>query len=208
MKDKKKMAKIVFYVVSIIIVVVCIIIQIIIKNKTKKLEEESQKYESLKIETKSGNEIETEYFHVEDEKFYFKVPKSFKQLDYETIHKKYNGNVPKVVFSNDETTINIAISITEDQMKDSQIYAYKQYMENLLKTNSTIVDTNYYKVDNHNVGQIKLISKATDTNIYNNMIFFSYKDKLAIVTFNCTENLQEEWEDVGNFIIDSLFFEE
>lgn len=208
MKDKKKIGKIVFYVVSIIIVAVCIIIQIIIKNETKKLEEEGQKYENLMVKTKSDNEIETEYFHIDDEKFYFKVPKSFKQLDYETIHKKYNGNVPNIVFSNDQTTINIAISITENQMKDSQIHGYKEYMENLLKTNSTIIDSNYHKVDNHNVGQIKLISKATDTNIYNNMIFFSYNDKLAIVTFNCTENLQEEWEEVGNFIIDSLFFEE
>ena len=156
-------------------------------------------------ETKSGNKIETEYTHIEDKKFYLKVPKNFKQLDYETITQKYNGNVPSIVFSNDETTINIAISLTEDKMANNQIKEFKEQMENLLKDNSEIIETNYYEVDNHHVGQIKLISNATDTQIYNNMIFFSYNDKLVVIAFNCTEELKDEWIKVGDFIIDSLF---
>lgn len=179
-----------------------------IKNEDKKLEEESQKYESLIVETKSGNPIETEYTHIGDEKFYVKIPTIFKQLDDEIVRKKYNGDVPDIVFSNNETTINVAISLTENRIRDNQIKEYKEYMEVLLKGSSQIIDSNYYKVDNHNVGQIKLISEATDTSIYNNMIFFSYNDKLVIIAFNCTENLKEEWNEVGDFIIDSLFFKE
>jgi len=208
MNDKKKLGKIVFGVICAIIVAICVIIQIVIKNEDKKLESESQKYETLIVETKSGSQIETEYTHIENENFYLKVPKSFKALDYEAITKKYSGDIPDVVFSNDETTINIAISLTENKMKDNQIKAYKEYMEKLLKDNSEIVSTNYYNVDNHNVGQIELISDATDTRIYNNMICFSYNDKLVIIAFNCTENLREEWNNVGRFIIDSLFFKE
>lgn len=208
MKDKKKIGKIVFGVVCVVIIMVCVIIQIVVKNEDKKLEKESQKYKTLVVETTGGQKIETEYIHINDKKFYIKVPKSFKQLDYQTIIKKYNGDVPNVVFSNDETTINIAISTTENEMKDSQIKEYKEYMENLLKDNSEIVETNYYNVDNHNIGQIKLISNATDTKIYNNMIFFSYDDKLVIINFNCTEALKDEWNNVGDFIIDSLFFKD
>ena len=208
MENKKKIRKIVFAVVCVVIVMVCVLIQMVIKNENKKLEKESQKYKALVVETTGGQKIETEYIHVDDKKFYIKIPKSFKQLDYQTIIKKYNGDVPNVVFSNDETTINIAISTTENEMKDSQIKEYKEYMENLLKDNSEIVETNYYNVDNHNIGQIKLISNATDTKIYNNMIFFSYSDKLVIINFNCTEALKYEWDRVGDFIIDSLFFKE
>lgn len=208
MKDKKKIGKIVFGVVCVVIIMVCVIIQIVVKNEDKKLEKESQKYKTLVVETTGGQKIETEYIHINDKKFYIKVPKSFKQLDYQTIIKKYNGDVPNVVFSNDETTINIAISTTENEMKDSQIKEYKEYMESLLKDNSEIVETNYYNVDSHNIGQIKLISNATDTKIYNNMIFFSYDDKLVIINFNCTEALKDEWNNVGDFIIDSLFFKD
>lgn len=208
MGNKKKVGKIVFAIICAIIVVVCIIIQVVIKNEDKKLAEESKKYETLIAETKSGDKIETDYIHIDDEKFYIKVPKSFKQLDYETILKKYSGDVPKLVFSSEDTKINIAVSQTDNNMKDVQIKPYIEYMEKLLKDNSEIIEIKNYEVDNHTIGQIKLISASEDTNIYNNMICFSYNDKLVIITFNCTEDLKEEWSNIGDFIIDSLFFKE
>ena len=208
MNNKKKILTIFFGVICVIIVVACIIIQVVIKNEDKKLAEESKKYETLIAETKSGSKVETEYVHVDDEKFYIKVPKDFKQLDYETILKKYSGEVPKIVFSSEDTKINIAISQTSNDMKDNQIKAYIEYMEKLLKDNSDVIETKCYEVDNHTIGKIKLISEAEDTNIYNNMICFSYNDKLVIITFNCTEDLKDEWVNIGDFVIDSLFFKE
>lgn len=206
MKKNKKI--IIFAIVCIVIVVACVVVQILLNKDTKKLEEESKKFETLITQTKSGETIETEYIHIEDNKFYIKVPKKFKQLDYETITKKYQGDIPKVVFSNEETTINLAISITNNELKNNQIKSFKEQMENVLKGNSEILETNYYEVDNHNIAKIKLISKGTDTDIYNNMICFSYNDKQVIITFNCTKELQEEWQEVGDFIIDSLFIKE
>ena len=206
MKKGNKIVKIVLGIVFAIIITACIVIQVVIKEDRKRLEKESQKYETLTTQTKSGEQIETNYMHIEENEFYVKIPTTFKQLDYETINKKYNGDVPNVVFSNDETTINIAISITENEMKNYQIESYKEYMEKMLKSNSEIISSNYYKEGNHNIGQIKLMSNAVDTKIYNNMIFFSYNDKLVIIAFNCTEELKEEWQNVGDFITNSLFF--
>lgn len=208
MKDKKKIFSIIFAVVCIVIISICLVINLVIKNEDKKLEKESEKLSTLTVKTKSGTEIKTSYTHVDENKFYIKVPNDFRQLSYEETLKKYSGNVPGVVFSNDDMTINIAISITDDNMKNSAIKEYINYMENLLKSNSEIIKTDYYEVDKHNVGLIKLITKAEDTNIYNNMICFSNNDKLVIVTFNCTEELREEWQEVGDFIIESLFFKE
>ncbi len=205
--DKKKLGMTIFFSICAIIIVVCIIIQVIVNNETKELEKESEKLDTFVTTTTSGTEIETEYIRVEDNKFFIKVPTSFKQLDAETISQKYSGDVPGVIFSNEETTINVAINMTDNDMKNDGIENYKAYMEGLLKENNgEVISSNYYEVDNHNVGQIKLISNATDTNIYNNTIFFSYNDKLVIITFNCTSDLQEEWQGVGDFIIDSLFF--
>lgn len=205
---KNKKVKIIFAIVALVIVITCIVIQIIMNNANKELDKESEKLNTLIIKTKSGKKIETDYVHVEDNRFYIKIPKDFKQLDYETITLKYNGNVPNIVFSNEETTINVAISLTDNNMKNDQIKDYKKTIEKLFEGNSEIISTDYYEVDNHNVGSIKLITKAEDSDIYNNMIYFSYKDKLVIITFNCTTNLKDEWQNVGDFVIDSLFFME
>lgn len=195
-----------------LVVIIPIFLVVIVANRpspssSSERTEESEKNEVLFTEADSGNKIETEYISIED-KFYLKVPRNFKQLDDKIITEKYNGDVPDIVFSNDEININIAVSLTENQMTDSQIKEYKELMETLCEYNGEIVDTDYYNVDNHNVGQIKVITDAIDTQIYNNMIFFSYDGKLVLVSFNCTEKLKDEWGDVGDFIISSLSFKE
>lgn len=176
------------------------------KKDEKNPETKPKRDESLIVETGRGNKIETEYLHIDD-KFYLKIPKEFSQLDDEIISEKYGGDVPDIVFSNEEINVNIAISLTENPMQNSQIEEYKDFMVSLFKGYGEIVSTDYYNVADHHVGQIKLISDAVDTQVYNHMIFFSYNDKLVIVTFNCTLKLKDEWETVGDFIIDSLLFE-
>ncbi len=205
---KKKSIKITLGVLCIGVVLICLCIQFVLNKDTKKLEKEEEKLKTLTIKTKSNKEIECEYVHVEDNQFYIKIPKKFQSLEQEIILKKYSGDVPDIVFSNEETTINVAISLTENKIENNSIKSYIASMEKLLKNTSNILDTKIYKVDGHTVGQMKLITPASDTDIYNNMLCFSYQGKLVIVTFNCTIDLMEEWQDVGDFIIDSLFFKE
>ena len=202
--NKKKLGIIIFTVICVIVVAICIVIQVVINKQAQELEKESQKLDTLVTTTTSGVEVETEYIRVEENKFFVKVPASFRALTSEEISQKYSGDVPGVVFTNDEGTINVSINMTDNDMKNNGI---KKYINNLLrKNNREIISSNYYKVDNHNVGQIKSISNSQDSSIYNNTIFFSYNDKLIIITFNCTSELQEEWQGVGDFITDSLFF--
>lgn len=207
MKNKKKLI-IVLGIICMITIVSCVAIQIFLKEEDKKLQQESKKYKTMMIKTKSGEVITTEYTHFDHGKFYLKIPKNFQRLDDQTIMQKYNGNVPNIVYSNKETTINIAISLTDNQMKDTQIKEYQKYMVDLLKENNELIDNQYYEIDGHHIGQIRLFSKAVDMDIYNNMIFFSDNDKLVIITFNCPKNLKNEWNDVADFIINSLFFKE
>lgn len=202
--NKKKLGIIIFTVICVIVVAICIVIQVVINKQAQELEKESQKLDTLLTTTTSGVEVETEYIRVEENKFFVKVPASFRALTSEEISQKYSEDVPSVVFSNDEGTINVSINMTDNDMKNNGI---KKYINNLLRENNReIISSNYYKVDNHNVGQIKSISNSQDSSIYNNTIFFSYNDKLIIITFNCTSELQEEWQGVGDFVTDSLFF--
>lgn len=162
--------------------------------------------ENMIINTKSGNKIETEYAYIDNNKFYFKVPTEFKELTYEKILNKYDNNYPNVVYSNDDLTINIAVNLTNSKMKNTQIENYANYIYKRLKDSNEIISNEIYKIQKYDVGKIEFISNANDTKIYNNMIFFSYNDKLVIITFNSILELKDEWESVGNFVLESLIF--
>lgn len=122
------------------------------------------------------------------------------------INIKYpNDNPPSFVLTNDKTAVNIAVNITNVPMKNSQIKNYMDAMVEQLSTNNPVIHTRFER-DNHEVGDIRFVSKAVDTNIYNHMIVFSDNGMLRIVSFNCTEELQEEWQEIGDFIINSIRF--
>lgn len=207
MKRKKQLIKLFLGLFLILFLIACIIIQIYIGGQNKKLKKEKEKYENLQIKTDSGKQLKTNYIKINDHNFYIKVPTDFKQLTDESVQKKYNGDIPDIVFSNDETTVNIAVSITSSSLKNHEVKKYQKMIEALF-SDSQILASDYYQVEEHNIGQIKLISQASDTDIYNNIIFFSYDEKLVIIAFNCMKELQNEWEKVGDFIIESLFFKE
>lgn len=193
-------------VIVVVFVIACGIITLLLNQDTKRLEEEQKIYSTLDTTLKDGTKIETQYYNLDDGKFFVKVPKNFTQMDAETIAIKYpNAEAPNIVFTNEETTINVAISLTEHVLPDNQM---ETYLENVKKTlvNFQDVKATTFQRDHHTVGEIEFVSQASDTAIYNHMISFSNNGFLAIVTFNCTQEQEENWKEVGNFIINSLMF--
>ena len=76
---------------------------------------------------------------------------------------------------------------------------YNYYCNNVLGVQNVGADCAKNILNNSNI--MNNVEK-----IENYLTHFSYEDKLVIITFNCTEALRDEWENVGDFIIDSLFF--
>lgn len=206
MKNMKKTPAILLISICIVAVIICVIVTIVLNNDSRELEKESEKLNTLVAETSDGERIETEYTRIDNDKFFFKVPVNFVRWDDETIMKKYSGNVPDIVFSNEETTVNLILSFTEDIIANDQIEVYKNSAEITFTEIGEIIESDCYEVDGHNVGRIKVITPAADTDIYNDMIFFSYDDELIVLSFNCISELSEKWRSVGDFLIDSLFF--
>lgn len=194
-------------IIVVAIVAVLLAVQIHFNKKTEELKKEEEILNTFELKTKSGEKIELEYFNLEDGEFYLKLPKSFKQLDKKTIDAKYNSeNPPTVAFSNEEATVNIAMSITDTKMQNEAIETFLNGMKAQLEVQYEVIDSNTKEKDGHTIGQIQFISKAADTDIYNHMMIFSCNDKFRTVSFNCTKELQEEWQEVGAFIINSLIF--
>lgn len=189
--------------IVVIIAAVCIIIAVTSNGNSK------ADKETLSVETSDGQNIETTYQHIDDNKFFFKIPNSFTKLSSAEIAKKYTGEAPQNVWSNtpDKIDIDVAVSMTSNAIKNDQIKEYLDAMKELMGEVSEVVSSSYYTVDGHNIGQLKLVTEGEEDKIYNNMIFFSYNDKLVLMSFNCVEDKRANWEKVGDFIIDSLYFE-
>lgn len=163
--------------------------------------------ETVMIENGKGDEIESKYVSLEGYKYRVLVPTNFKQLTAEEIAEGYGTTeAPELVFSNDDNTVNVAFSKPNNALKNDEIKEYLDAMKTILGTSMEVISADMVEKDGHNVGVLKVMSELDDEKIYNEMAFFSYDDKLAIITFNCRDDIREEWEKVGNSIIDSIKF--
>ena len=201
-KDKTKILN-VCLLISIAVLIVWAIITIPNITKTENLSEIEN---TLVITTNKGNNIETQYEMFDG--FKIKIPSEFKIMSDEIVKVKYpNGNSPSLVYTNDKTTINVALVMNDVAMKNSQIEEYVKTMESTYKNYSKDVKLNFWERNNHKIGEMEFTTEGSDTEIYNHIIAFSVNDKLRLVNFNCTKEQMSEWQNVSKFIMDSIMFE-
>ena len=201
-KDKTKISN-VCLLISIAVLIVWAIITIPNITKTENLSEIEN---TLVITTNKGNNIETQYEMFDG--FKIKIPSEFKIMSDEIVKVKYpNGNSPSLVYTNDKTTINVALVMNDVTMKNSQIEEYVKTMESTYKNYSKDVKLKFWERNNHKIGEMEFTTQGLDTEIYNHIITFSVNDKLRLVNFNCTKEQMSEWQNVSKFIVDSIMFE-
>ena len=182
------------------------IIDHMLNQDLQKQQQELDELANMQAATKSGEAVEMELFSFADGRFFLKLPKSFAPMDESLIAVKYpSGNAPTHVFTNEQTTINVALNITENNMPDDEIAQYIKYMEQELE-NMEVLSSGVTEKSGRQIGQISFRSAAVDTDIYNHFLAFSDDGKLVLITFNCTVDLQDEWQPVGDFILESLHF--
>ena len=190
-------------IISIAVLIIWAIITIPNITKTENLSEIEN---TLVITTNNGNNIETQYEMFDG--FKIKIPSEFKIMSDEILNVKYpNGNAPSLVYTNDKTTINVALVMNDVAIKNSQIEEYVKTMESTYKNYSKDVKLNFWERNNHKIGEMKFTTQGSDTEIYNHIITFSVNDKLRLVNFNCTKEQMNEWQKVSKFIMDSIMFE-
>lgn len=206
-KTKLSQKTVAWIIGGVVVIIVFIAIAIGMASNKSSNDSPTNNRDSLSIENGKGEEIKTKYYHLDNNKFFIKIPTDFHALTSAEINKKYSGEVPDTVFSNSDNNVNIAISAGDTAVANNQIKEYLDVMKELLESSSDIIDSNYYEVDGHNVATIKVATSGKDGDFYNHMMFFSYEDKLVVISFNCELGERETWEKVGDFIIQSLYFE-
>ena len=201
-KDKTKNLN-VCLIISIVVLIVWAIITIPNITKTENL---SVIEITMVITIYLCNYIETQYKMFDG--FKIKIPSEFKIMSDEIVNVKYpNGNAPSLVYTNDKTTINVALVMNDVTMKNNQIEEYVKTMESTYKNYSKDVKLNFWERNNHKIGEMEFTTQGSDTEIYNHIITFSVNDKLRLVNFNCTKEQMSEWQNVSKFIMDSIMFE-
>lgn len=155
------------------------------------------------FKTNEKIDIKTKTYSFDSGRFSLSIPEDFILMDEETRKIKYPEEArPDIVYTNKEGTIDVAISITDRKpisIEDYTSSVQKAFEENYGKTKSIV-----YKKNDYPVGEVKLITPGDGEPIFNNMMFFKIGEHLRIVTFNCEEKDQKEWEKNGDFIMNSL----
>ena len=135
------------------------------------------------------------------------VPESFTQMSDEMLRLKYPyERRPTIVLSNPEGSVNVAVNHTQDALQPSQLReahaAVEQGFRNLYPSaqwnRSEIVS-----LKGREFFVLDLRTPAIDTEIRNIMLGTSYDSRLLFITFNCTRELEPEWGDVGQRIVES-----
>lgn len=186
------------------IIIICLLSICLFGCNDKKIDREKE-LNVFEFTTKEGTNITFEYLDFDG--YSIKVPQNFSLMSDEIKKIKYpNGNAPKLIYTNSDATINLNLENNEVKTKEEQIIEYTNQMEKALTLLGEVKSVEYFKRDNHQIGELKFVSKAIDTEIFNHMILFSINGKLKIVSFNCTVNYYEEYEPVSDLIINSIKF--
>ena len=205
--DKKKKTAIILIVIIVLAAAVYFGVTYFLDKDLEEQEKELEMLKQEQVETKSGKIIKTELCNFEDGEFFVKIPVEFANMSQELMAQKYpSGTLPSYAFTNEDGTVNVVLNVTGDSMKDEDIESFIKAVSAQAAGDPDKVKTSVYEKSGHKIGIVEMVTPAVDTDIYNKMAVFTVDGKMRIVSFNCTIQLQEEWQPVGEFIIDSLHF--
>lgn len=135
------------------------------------------------------------------------VPQSFTQMSEEMLRIKYPAERrPTIVLTNPEGSVNVAVNHTGNSLRPDQLREAHAAMDQTFRNVYPSAKWNRSEVVSINGRQffvLDLRTPAMDTEIRNIMGGTSLDGRFLIITFNCTKELEPEWEGVGQRIIES-----
>ncbi len=112
-----------------------------------------------------------------------------------------------IVYSNIETTVSIAVGLTQHQATDESLPQIKNTLDTQYsKSKVKLVSNTIKNIKGKDFILIEFISPAIDGDIYNLMAITILDNHLLMSTFNCTGSLRNEWESKGKSMVNSIKF--
>jgi hypothetical protein len=122
----------------------------------------------------------------------FDAPDGFKPLTKELIEIKFpRSRAPKYVVGNQRATTTVAYDLKDDAVPEEKIGEVLDSFYGMFPKiipGITWKEKKIMEFEGKKWGYLELTSSAIDTDIYNIMLFTSYKGKLLIFNFNSTKS--------------------
>jgi hypothetical protein len=119
------------------------------------------------------------------------MAKNLAERKYPSIHR------PDEIYTNHETTINFLLTHSSDAATNEAIPEIKETMQQLIMRMhpaSRIFDSEVIDVSGLNVAYFDFITPAIDMDLYNVSFIFSLDKRLVVGSFNCPQEVMDEWK--------------
>lgn len=182
--------------------------EIATETKTNVLPEETVEQTDITTFETSQGTVELVNTSVLSDKMEILIPSAFTEMSDEMAKIKYpEEEAPTLIYTNEEGSINVAFSLTENPAKEEELPLYVDALKQSL-TELVSIETWYSSEsltqNNMTIGKLEFLTPAADTNVYNLMYLISFEDQLLLCSFNSTEELMEEWKPIAQTIMSSL----
>lgn len=196
----------IYLIITIVLITVCC------KPGNKK-GAESKENPEVKTEVQSNKPVPTEKIELHsvtllNESLKVQIPREFKIMDSEMLNLKYpvTAKRPTVVYTDSIGEINVAFNHTKDNISAADVPKVQESILNQFKQAPaiTLISSDYRGINGKDFFIIKFYSPAVDAQIYNLMFGTELNGKLLMGTFNCTVKHLQEWQPIGDKIVNSL----
>jgi hypothetical protein len=136
------------------------------------------------------------------------LPPGFKPLSTEVLNRKYpNANRPNLVYSNDATTVNVALEHTPHAVTAEQLATAHEQLAAGLKgayPTATWFSSGMRQINGRPFFVMEVRTPAVDTEVRNLIVGTSVDNRLLMISFNTTRALETEWMPIGRQVIESI----
>lgn len=136
------------------------------------------------------------------------VPPDFQVMDDEMLRLKYpTERRPTLVLTNPAGSINIAINHTQNGMAESKVASTHSAIDRMFKNlhpSATWFRSEVTRINGRAAFVLDLRTPAIDTEVRNIMVATHLDDRMLLLSFNCTRELEAQWEPIGQKIASSM----
>ncbi|HOV26445.1 MAG TPA: hypothetical protein PK566_08825 [Pseudobacteroides sp.] len=156
----------------------------------------------------NGEDIEFHEKTLLDGKINIILPKSFSEMSPEIASIKYpSERRPKLIYTNESTSINISFNHTSTEVLDKNMYRFKDAMLQIVKKMqpaATWLEDGVEQINGRNIVYFDFLTDAIDGKIYNFTFIAELEGRALICSFNCTEEEMKQWKQVARGIMETL----
>ncbi len=136
------------------------------------------------------------------------VPESFTPLRAAALQAKYpQANRPEIVFSDESTGVNIAITYSPQKLQPSQLGEVHKVLDQTMRRaqpGAEWHDSRLLMIGDRQWAILDFTAQAVDTRIHNQMLATATGGRLLLAALNVTEQQEAQWREALAAVTQSL----